>query len=121
MPLNSRLFRGDAALEACLTRDEAHLVPGSSGDAVSKIQTALLVIDDVSVAPGELQSKHYGPSTAAAVLAYKTRRKIINTAYQKSADNIVGKMTIAAMDVDMVAREHQPPSSPQQRRNLAST
>ena len=40
---------------------------------------------------------------------------------QKSADNIVGKMTIAAMDVEMVAKEHLQTNSPEQRRNLAST
>ena len=79
MPLNSRLFGGDPALEACLTRDEAHLKPGSTGDPVSKIDTALFVIDGVSVAPAELRTKQYGPTTAAAVLVYKTRRNIVNT------------------------------------------
>jgi hypothetical protein len=30
------------------------------------------------------------PKTAAAVLAYKRRRNIVNTAYQTTADDIVG-------------------------------
>jgi hypothetical protein len=49
----------------------------------------------------DISAQLYGPTTAAAVLAYKTRRRIINTAYQTSADNIVGRMTIAALDREM--------------------
>ncbi len=112
MPLQSRLFKGDRALEECLIKDSAHITPGKVGEEVSKIQTALLALDEVSVSPQELKTKRYGPSTAAAVLAYKTRRRIINTAYQKTADNIVGKMTIAAMDREMVVNENRPPIPP---------
>ena len=53
----------------------------------------------------ELQKKFYGPDTARLVLAYKTRRKIINKSYQTKADNIVGKMTIQKLDEEMVAAE----------------
>ena len=65
----------------------------------------------------------YGPSTAAAVLSYKTKRQIINRSYQTTPDSIVGKMTIASLDAEM--RGHQlsfpgvgdcaltPPSVPQ--------
>jgi hypothetical protein len=38
----------------------------------------------------------YGKQTADAVLAYKKKRGIINRGYQASADNIVGKMTMAS-------------------------
>ena len=107
MPLSSRLFKGDRALEACLIQDSAHLTTGSAGDHVSKIHTALLVLDNVSVAVDELRMKNYGPSTAAAVLVFKTRRKIINTSYQTTPDNIVGKMTIAVMDREMVIKERE--------------
>src|SRR5262249_41293895 len=41
--------------------------------------------------------------TAAAVLAYKRKRNIVNRTYQAQADNIVGKMTMAALDREMVA------------------
>jgi hypothetical protein len=44
----------------------------------------------------------YGPSTADAVLTYKTTRNIVNRSYQTQADNIVGKMTIAAMDKELL-------------------
>jgi hypothetical protein len=42
---------------------------------------------------------------AAAVLAYKKKRNIINWSYQQQADNIVGKMTIAALDAEMWVKE----------------
>ncbi|MCY2978476.1 MAG: hypothetical protein NTU79_07405 [Planctomycetota bacterium] len=44
-------------------------------------------------------------NTAAAVLAYKTKRKIINRDYQMTADNIVGKMTMASLDREMLGRK----------------
>jgi lysozyme family protein len=50
----------------------------------------------------------YGAATAAAVLAYKKKRNIINHSYQAQADNIVGKMTVAALDKEMVEREQAP-------------
>jgi hypothetical protein len=112
MSLNSKLFRGDHALEACSTQDSAHITLNAKGDHVSKIQTALFVLDDVSVAPGELRSQTYGPSTAAAILAYKRRRNIVNRLYQTQADNIVGKMTIVAMDQEMQVAERRPSGPP---------
>lgn len=101
MPLSSRLFAGDARLQACLTDNAAHLLIGAQGDHVSKVHTALFLVDGLSVAPSELHTKSYGQSTAAAVLAYKRKRKIINPAYQTAEDNIVGKMTIEALDRDV--------------------
>lgn len=47
----------------------------------------------------------YGPSTAAAVLSYKTNRQIINRSYQTKPDSIVGKMTIASLDAEMRGRQ----------------
>jgi len=112
MPLQSKLFQGDRALNACLVEDAAHLTIGAAGDHVSKLHTALLALDDLPVAVTELNAKRYGPSTAAAVLAFKKRRAIINISYQKDADNIVGKMTIAAMDREMIRKEGEPPGPP---------
>ena len=99
--LTSKLFRGNAQLQDCERQDAAHITLGTHGEHVSKIHTALLILDGVSVAVAELRSKTYGQSTAAAVLRYKTRRNIINHTYQSTADNIVGKMTIAAMDAEV--------------------
>lgn len=109
MGLQSDFFRGDPRLEACLVQDSAHITPGSKGDFVSKIQLALEALDDADIDDSEMTSATYGPSTADAVLDYKTARKIINFGYQTQADNIVGKMTIAALDQEMREME-KPPS-----------
>jgi hypothetical protein len=116
MALQSKLFSGEKRLQDCLLQDSAHVTPGCHGSFVQKIQTALLILDGVSVDAGELKSESYGASTAAAVRQYKARRSIINHNYQTTADNIVGKMTIERLDREMVEaearREHTPPASP---------
>jgi hypothetical protein len=105
MPLQSDLFRGDSRLEACLVNDSSHVTQGSVGDYVSKIQLALSVLDHASIDNVELRHCLYGSKTAGAVLAYKRKRNIINYNYQTQADNIVGRMTIAALDAEVYAKE----------------
>ena len=105
MPLKSNLLSGDKQLEACAVRDPAHILPGSVGTHVARIQIALAILDGASIDSKEAKSHTYGPSTAAAVLAYKKKRNIINWSYQQQADNIVGKMTIAALDAEMWGKE----------------
>jgi hypothetical protein len=105
MPLFSQFFRGDRKLEACLVNDAAHVTQGATGEHVAKIQSALFVLDGSKIDKGELAAKHYGPSTAGAVLAYKKKRRIINYSYQKHEDNIVGKMTINSLDKEMYQYE----------------
>jgi len=115
MPLNSSTFAGDPRLEACLVDDTAHLTPGVKGDFVARVQAALMFVDGLDIAEGELEQQTYGPSTAAAVLDFKQRRQIINRAYQQQADNIVGKLTIKALDDELLVAENTPdigPSSP---------
>ncbi len=106
MALFSRLFKGDPKLEACAVSDPAHLTKGATGIHVSKIQTALLILDNATIDRNEIAEKTYGSSTAAAVLAYKTKRKIINPSYQNTADDIVGKITVVAMDKELVQHQH---------------
>jgi hypothetical protein len=108
MPLVSFLFRDDKRLQATLVSDSAHVTPGSRGEFVHKIQVAIEDLDGVVISPTEVASSFYGPSTAAAVLAFKRKRAIINRAYQTAADNIVGKMTIADLDKEMVAKQVPP-------------
>lgn len=105
MPLQSTFFKGDHALEACLIRDAAHVTKGVIGIHVSKIQRALLELENVQIDAGELSLGQYGRSTAAAVLAFKTKRNIINRNYQTRPDDIVGKMTIAALDREILAKD----------------
>jgi hypothetical protein len=108
MILQSQLFRGDPKLEAAAISDPAHILPGAWGPHVGKIQMALIQLDGANIAEYELQRQAYGASTAAAVLAYKRKRNIINFSYQTKADDIVGKMTIAALDREMKEREVVP-------------
>jgi peptidoglycan hydrolase-like protein with peptidoglycan-binding domain len=108
MPLVSNLFKDSKRLQACLVDHRAHVTEGNVGDHVGLIQVALQDLDGLVIDDGELAQKIYGPSTAAAVLAFKKKRKIINFSYQTTEDNIVGKMTIAAMDKEMFDKQEVP-------------
>jgi hypothetical protein len=112
MPLQSKLFKGDQALEACLIQDSAHIIEGAAGEHVAKIHTALFAIDGLAVSPDELRNCTYGKSTVKAVLEFKTKRNIINYSYERQVDNIVGKMTIAALDKEMLRKEAEPRRRP---------
>src|SRR5262245_18643035 len=100
--LRSKLFHGDPNLEAAAVANPAHIMLGASGPHVRKIQTALMLVDGAAISADEVQRTFYGASTAAAVLAYKQKRNIINRSYQTHADNIVGKMTTASLDSEML-------------------
>jgi hypothetical protein len=104
LALQSQFFRDDPKLEAAAVSDPAHILSGASGEHVRKIQLALNFLDGANIVPDGV----YGPATAAAVLAYKQKRNIINRSYQTTADNIVGKMTMAALDAEMLAQELKP-------------
>ncbi len=108
MPLVSNLFRENKALQSCLTSDPAHVQPGAIGEHVWLIQLALEDLDQARIEGKEIAEHRYGPSTAAAVLAYKKKRNIVNYAYQTSADSIVGKMTIARLDQEMFDKQYTP-------------
>jgi len=105
MSLRSRFFSGDTKLEAAAKSNPAHIVPGDLGHHVAKIQQALRLLDGDAIDPAELSAERYGPSTASAVLSYKTKHSIINRAYQTQTDNIVGIMTMASLDDGMVRIE----------------
>ena len=119
MPLRSRLFAGDRRLEACLVDDKAHLTQGTRGDFVSKVHTALFLVDGLNVDAAELKAQLYGRSTAQAVLAYKRRRHIVNLSYQHTEDDIVGKMTIASLDNEVALHEIRPADVPLAPQNKA--
>jgi hypothetical protein len=106
MTLKSRLFAGDRKLEAAATSNPDHIQQGAVGEHVAKIQQALTALDNAVIDPGEMAAKRYGPSTAKAVLSYKTIRGVINRSYQTQADNIVGIMTMNALDKEMSEREN---------------
>lgn len=111
MSLRSQLFFGDPKLEAAAVSDPDHILPGAVGEHVSKIQQALMSLDGAIIDSAELGTKRYGPSTTNAVLSYKKKRNIINQSYQTQADNIVGKMTMAALDKELLRKELVTPIS----------
>lgn len=121
MTLRSFIFAGQKRLEVCLRDDAGHVVRGAVGEHVRLIQTALIHLDGAAIDPAELKGGFYGPSTARAVLAFKTRRNIVNRSYQKSADDIVGKMTIAALDAEMLASQKPAPRAHRKAHGPART
>jgi hypothetical protein len=108
MPLTSRLFSTCTKLNACLVNDGDHVKEGHSGAHVKRIQQAIKAIDGTIISADEISLANYGKSTANAVLLYKTKRNIINKKYQSKPDNIVGKMTIASLDKDMLFLQSLP-------------
>jgi hypothetical protein len=112
LALKSQRFAGDQKLEAAASADKAHIVRGQSGVHVAKIQGALIELDGAAISGHELQRSVYGESTSTAVLAFKSRRKIVNLSYQSRADDIVGKMTMAVLDAEMLASERISASPP---------
>jgi hypothetical protein len=77
-------------------------------------------LGSLSIDPRELSASLYGKSTAGTVLLFK-KRNTINRSYQTQADNIVGKMTIAALDKEMLAKERQIPLPPDLRKWAVTT
>jgi hypothetical protein len=103
--LASNTFRANQRLQNCAVENPAHVKLNSSGPHVALIQRALCALDHALIDQAEIKAQLYGPTTAAAVLDYKTRRQIINKQYQTTPDNIVGVMTIKSLDTEMIALE----------------
>jgi hypothetical protein len=112
MPLNSDFFSGDPRLEACLINDPAHITPGAQGPHVRKIQEAVVILCRMAIPLKEMENMVYGPGTTNAILSYKQQNGIINSNYETTADNIVGKMTIQSLDDGMAEFEAQLASEP---------
>jgi hypothetical protein len=111
MTLTSNHFRDDRRLQACLINDQSHVKKGDIGPFVRLLQDAVYRIDGLQVSSAEFDQMRYGDTTAAAVLAYKRKRHIINRSYQTTEDDIVGKMTIASLDGEMNKLEAPPAPS----------
>src|SRR5882724_3102976 len=104
MALSSELLRGEPKLEAAAVSDPSHIVPKSKGEHVRRIQSALNQLDGAALET----DGSYDAATAAAVLAFKQQRNIINRSYQTKADDIVGKMTMAALDRELLLQQARP-------------
>lgn len=107
MSLKSGLFKDNQRLQDCLIKDSARIMLGAQGEHVGKIQQALMIMDKSLNIDDELKQQYYGHKTAQAVKNYKENHNppIINRSYQSQADNIVGKMTIQALDDDILKLE----------------
>lgn len=107
MSLKSELFKDNHRLQDCLIKDSAHIMLGAQGEHVGKIQQALIIMDKSLNIDDEFKQQYYGHKTAQAVQNYKENHNppIINRSYQSQADNIVGKMTIQALDDDLLKLE----------------
>jgi hypothetical protein len=103
--LRSKFLSQNKRLQDCLINDASHVQLGDKGDHVHIIQHALFLIESVAISKDEMATHSFGKTTQAAVLSYKSRRKIINTSYQKNADAIVGKMTIKSLDEEIAFLE----------------
>jgi hypothetical protein len=101
MSLQSLWLRRSSRLQECLISDKSHVTRGDKGDHVALIQGALFTLDRCQIAMNELLQQLYGNGTAAAVLQYKKKRRIINYSYETSVDDIVGRMTIHSLDTEM--------------------
>lgn len=110
MALKSKLFAGDARVEAIAASDAQNVKTGDRGEHVRKIQLALNALAAAGLDPDGM----FGSATQAAVLSFKTARAIINRSYQSAPDAIVGKMTIARLDAEMLEFERRivPPPTP---------
>lgn len=108
MTLRSGQFRNNPRLQSALVNDSSHITQGSKGEHVRLIQQVLVRLGERSIAGREYADALYGPTTAAAVLRFKTQRQIINVSYQRTPDDIVGKMTISALDNEALRLETTP-------------
>jgi hypothetical protein len=109
MPLQSDSLRGDRLLEAAAISNPAHILKPSTGIHVSKIQRALMQLDGAQIDKNELDLGRYGDSTESAVLRYKDKRNIINRSYEDAVDPIVGIMTMASLDKELLIKEQADP------------
>ena len=107
MVLRCDLFAGDSKLEAAAVTNPAHIVRGSAGPHIERIHKALISIDNATISKHEISTTFFGADTEKAVLAYKQKRRIINTTYQKEADAVVGIMTMRSLDEEMLKFQSQ--------------
>ncbi len=105
--LISKHFKTNDKLQRCSVNDSDHIMPGSSGEAVKKIQEALTKLMKVNFPIDEVGGLKYGTVTINTVIKFKTDRNILN--YKNRIDNIVGQKTIRALDKEMKATDKPSP------------
>ena len=106
-------FANDDRIQACADVPLQHIKIGDQGSHVAKIQDALRQIREAGLAGSpidipppiakspDIDEQKFAKSTLDAVQTYKDDRTIVNFAYQKNPDAVVGQMTIRQLDEDM--------------------
>lgn len=99
-----------ARIQACADNHASHIAFGQRGLYVSWIKEALqhvILPTYPQYIPTPDNSPHdvYGPATRHCVLQYKQINHIVNREYQTEPDDIIGIMTIRALDWHMAYRE----------------
>ena len=111
--LTSPRFAGDTDLDAVAKGTLRLAAPGTSpypapvlsqGPAIAKIQQAL--IDLSYPLPQHGADGRFGAETGAAVTKYKTDRSITPN------DPVIGRLTIASLDTDIIAHDQPTPPPP---------
>lgn len=101
--LESDLLSANKRLQECLVKDSSHVRLNDSGEHVLLLQKALNKIGEL---PSELpENGTFDATMAGAVARYKKNRGILN--YAGQIDDIVGKLTITAIDNELVARNRR--------------
>lgn len=96
MALSNPRFARDPVLEDCL-KGTRRLAKGSTGEAVRKVQQALIDLKDPKIRlPRFGADGTYGDETVAAVFQFKSDRGIVNAG--GFIDGIVGPKTMEAFD-----------------------
>ena len=108
--LVSNHFKMNEKLQRCSVNNPDHIVPGSSGEPIKKIQEALTRLTKVNFPPNEAGGVKYGEVTINAVVKFKTERGILN--FKNQIDNIVGKETIRRLDREMKDTQEPNPVPP---------
>jgi hypothetical protein len=104
-------------LQAAADNHYSHIKPKTSGLHVCAIHNALNVLQPfIQYIPvptpsdnTEYKLGYFGGYTEAKVVEYKTKCTLINRDYQNKVDNIVGIMTMRALDFHMNELERQMP------------
>lgn len=121
--LRSSLFAGNKELTDASKDPSKHIVRNDkrTGLFVSKIQEALILLDYAIIKGDDISKQRYGDSTADAVLEYKSRpgKEIINRTYQSEPDDIVGVMTMAHLDKEILELESRMPAMIEEARMAA--
>jgi hypothetical protein len=123
-------FQDNDKLRKCAENDRDHLGQGVTaaenlvGDHIGLIHEALIAWalkqspPPSIISPQEFREKRYGDSTSTLVALFKARHKPPILNFRGEIDNIVGKKTVAALDLELPPKSggDTPPPSTQQTR-----